>query len=224
LSNLTNEQSTADYLHEVFGAEDPQLAGLMDRAIAHGLPPIAVSSEVGRLLKLLTSTTRGKLAIEVGTLAGYSGIWIARGLAPDGRLITIEKDPVHAAFAREEFGKAGVGDRVEVCIGAALDVLPQIARRLGAGSVDVVFLDAMKEEYPRYWELVRPLISPGGLILADNVLGSSEWTIADVGHPARKGAHAFSCAVANDHDFDAVAVPLRHGVLIGRKRADGSKD
>jgi caffeoyl-CoA O-methyltransferase len=209
--------ATNEYLAEVFGQEDDHLAGLMDEAIARGLPDIAVSAEVGRLLMILTSMTRGRLAIEVGTLGGYSGIWIARGLAKDGRLITIEPENLHADFAQEQFVRAGVADRVDICRGAGLDILPRLAKELAPRSVDVVFLDAIKTEYPAYWEIVRPLIAIGGVIIADNVCGSSGWWIDDEGHESREGADRFNRAVARDPDFEAVAFPMRQGVLIGKR-------
>jgi predicted O-methyltransferase YrrM len=208
---------TETYLREVFGREDAHLAGLMSEAVKRGLPDIAVSADVGRLLMMLTSMTRGRLAIEVGTLAGCSGIWLARGLQSSGRLITIEFEPKHAEFAREQFEKAGVADRVEVRVGKALDVLPVLARDLAPASVDVVFLDAEKTEYPEYWRIVRPLIAVGGLILADNVLGSGDWWIDAAGNQSRDAADRFSRLVASDRDFESVAVPLRQGVLIGRR-------
>ncbi len=208
---------TAAYLREVFGDQDDHLAGLMCEATAAGLPDIAVSADVGRLLMLLTSLAGARVAIEVGTLAGYSGIWIARGLAPGGRLITIEYEPKHANFARRQFERAGVSDRVDLRVGAALDVLPTLAKELGPASVDVVFLDAVKTEYPAYWEIVRPMIRPGGLILADNVLGGGSWWIDNAGEPSRDAADRFNRLVAGDPHFEAVAVPLREGVLIGRR-------
>ena len=208
---------TKCYSREVFGAQDTHLAGLMREAVAAGLPDIAVSADVGRLLMMLTGTTRAKLVIEAGTLAGYSGIWLARGLAPGGRLITIESEPSHAEFASRQFAKAGVADRVELRLGKALDILPGLARELEPGSVDVVFLDAVKSEYPDYWRLVRPLIAVGGLILADNVLGAGDWWIDAIGHEQRDAADRFNRIVASDPDFQAVAVPLREGVLIGRR-------
>jgi len=208
---------TGEYLQQVFGREDAHLAGLMREAVARGLPDIAVSPDVGRLLMMLASLTAGRLAIEVGTLGGYSGIWLARGLKPDGRLITIEAEPRHASFAREQFVKAGVAGRIDLREGRALDVLPALARELKPRSVDVVFLDALKTEYPEYWRLVRPLIAVGGMILADNVLGSSGWWIDSADHPMRRGADAFNRAVAGDGDFECVAVPLRQGVLLGRR-------
>jgi len=201
-----------DYATDVFGGYDEHLAGLMSRAVAAGLPPIAVSADVGRLLKILASMTDGHLAVELGTLAGYSGIWIARGLAPDGRLITIEVDKRHADFAEAEFVVAGVADRVEVVRGAALDVLPGLSERLGPESVDFVFIDARKSEYVAYFELLSPMVKPGGLLVADNVYGTGAGWI-DEGH----GTDDFNRLIAADPDFEAVATPMREGVLIARK-------
>ena len=121
------------YSQEVFGSEDEHLAGLMEEATAAGLPDIAVSADVGRLLQMLTSMTEARLAIEVGTLGGYSAIWIARGLRSGGRLITIEIEERHARFAREQFTRAGVADQVEIRLGAGIEVLDDLAARAGAG-------------------------------------------------------------------------------------------
>lgn len=207
-----------EYSQDVFGKQDDHLAGLMTEAVAEGLPDIAVSPDVGRLLMVLTSMTRARLALEVGTLAGYSAIWIARGLASGGRLVTIEKEPKHAAFAARQFERAGVADRVQPMIGSGLEVLPELAARLGPGSIDVVFLDAIKAEYPDYWEIARPLVAPGGLVLADNVFGST-WWIGEEDDATRNAVDRFNRTVADDPEFEAVAVPMRAGVLIGRRRA-----
>jgi len=199
-----------DYSAEVFGAQDEHLAGLMEEAVAAGLPPISVEADVGRLLKILTSMTRGLLAVEVGTLAGYSGIWIARGLRPEGRLITIEYEPKHADFAAGQFERAGVADRVEQRRGAGIEVLTTLVEELEPGSVDVLFLDAIKSEYTDYFRVARPLIPVGGLVIADNVYGTGAGWI-DQGH----GSDAFNRHIAADPDFEAAAVPLHDGVLIG---------
>src|SRR5687768_16821818 len=117
---------TAEYLRSVFGECDPHLDGLMEEGVARGLPDIAVSADVGRLLMILTSMTRGERAVELGTLGGFSSIWIARGLQPNGKLITVEPMARHAEFAEEQFVKAGVAEKVEVRRGYALDVLPAL--------------------------------------------------------------------------------------------------
>jgi caffeoyl-CoA O-methyltransferase len=198
------------YSREVFGVQDEHLAGLMDEAVAAGLPEIAVGPDVGRLLMILTSMTEGRLAVEVGTLGGYSGIWITRGLRPDGRLITIEYEPFHAQFAGQQFVRAGISDRVDIRIGAGLEVLSQLAGELGPGSLDVLFLDAIKSEYTGYFELVRSNIPVGGLVIADNVYGTGSGWI-DQGH----GTDAFNRHIALDADFETVAFPFREGVMIG---------
>jgi len=203
------------YTADVFGDQDDHLAGLMAAAVEAGLPDIAVTADVGHLLKILTAMTPGKLAIEIGTLGGYSGIWIARGLRPEGRLITLELDPAHAKFAQEQFDRAGVADKVEIKVGRALDSIADLD--VQAGSVDLVFIDADKEGYPDYFKAVKPLIAPGGLLLADNVIGSGGTWIDDTSHPSIKAVDGFNRLVAADKEFEAVAVPLRSGVLIARK-------
>jgi caffeoyl-CoA O-methyltransferase len=213
---------TRNYLHDVFGRPDEQLATLMQRAVAAGLPDIAVSADVGRMLQLLAMMAcRGQGArgaiIEVGTLAGYSGIWLARGLPPHGKLTTLELDPKHAAFAQSEFQRAGVGGQVSIITGAALDVLPRLAREMGAASIDLAFIDAVKTEYLRYFEVLKPMIRPGGLLVADNTLGSGNWWIDCESDPTRTAVDAFNRAVATDPDFVASCVPIREGVVIARR-------
>jgi predicted O-methyltransferase YrrM len=215
---------TRDYLVDTFGAQDEQLQTLTPRAVAAGLPDIAVSADVGRLLLLLTRMTGGgggaRLALELGTLAGYSGIWIARGLSPGGKLITIESEPRHADFAQREFESAGLSGAVDVRRGAALRVLEDLASEIGSATIDFVFIDAVKREYPEYFQAIRPLIAPGGLLVADNVLGSHSWWIDEPAgrNPDRDGADRFNRLVAADPGFEAAAVPLREGLLIARRR------
>jgi predicted O-methyltransferase YrrM len=203
----------SEYAIEVFGEEGLHLAGLMDRAAQAGLPPIAVSADVGRLLQVLVSMTPGRAAIELGTLAGYSAIWIARGLAEGGKLYTIEAAKAHADFAEGEIAESDVADRVEVLRGAALDVLPRLADRLGTFSVDFAFIDALKSEYVDYFEALKPMMAHGGLLVADNVYATGQGWI-DEGY----GTDEFNRLVAADPDFDAVATPMREGILIARRR------
>jgi caffeoyl-CoA O-methyltransferase len=202
----------ARYGAEVFGREDETLGRLTEEAIAAGLPAIAIAPDVGRLLMILTSMTGGRLAIEVGALGGYSGIWIARGLRPEGRLITIEPNPRHAEFARRQFEGAGLSARVDLRQGPGLEVLSDLAAELEPGSVDLVFLDAVKHEYTGYFETARPMIAVGGLLVADNVYGVGTGWI-DQGH----GTDSFNRHMAADPDFESVAIPMREGLLIGRR-------
>lgn len=209
---------TGAYLQEVFGREDDLLRDLRAAAKAAGLPEIAVSSDVGRLLDLLVRTTRARRIVEFGTLGGYSGVWLARALAPGGKLTTVEIDPARAEFARGWFARAGLGDRVEVVVGAALDVLPGILKGIAPGELDVAFVDAVKTEYPAYFEALRGHIAPGGLYIADNALGSMSWWIDQEGVPDREGVDRANRMAANDPDFDAACVPIREGVMVARRR------
>ena len=221
---MTPERWTniADYIGEVFGRPDDQQATLMQRAVRAGLPDIAVDAGVGRLLALLAATTnagRGaRVILEIGTLAGYSALWLARGLAREGRLVTIEIDPAHAAFATEEFRRAELDRRIEVRVGAALDILPAILRELGDTPVDVAFLDAVKTEYDAYADLIAPRLAPGGLLIADNALGAGDWWIDDQpGHRSRDAMDAFNRRLALDSRFETACVPIREGVVIARR-------
>lgn len=212
-------RATEQYLADVFGSQDEILAAAVTEATAAGLPPIAVSGEVGRLLMILTSMTPGRLAVELGTLGGYSGTWIARGLAEDGRLITVDADDHHADVAQRQFDRAGLADRVEIRRGRALEVLDELVGELGTGTVDVAFIDAEKVEYPEYARRLRPLIAPGGLLIADNVLGTGGTWIDDLTHPGMAAVDDMNRMVSAWPEFESVIVPLRQGVLVARRGA-----
>lgn len=209
--------ATQEYLRAVFGREDALLTELREDAKREGLPDIAISAEVGRLLQVLVRTTKALAVLELGTLGGYSAIWMARALAPGGRLVTVELDPTRAAFARRHFERAGLADRVTVLEGPALAVIPAAIEALG-GSLDVAFLDAVKTEYPAYLRALREHIAPGGMILADNVLGTGAWWIDQAGHPDRDAVDAFNRELSANPAYDVAAVPIREGVLIARRR------
>lgn len=200
------------YGEEVAGAQDNHLAGLSDAAMQAGMPDIAVTPDVGHLLKILVGLTPARTAIELGTLAGYSAIWIARALAAGGKLYTIEFEDSHADFAEAQFVMAGVDDRIRLLRGAALDVLPGLHDELGDGSVDFAFIDAVKTEYLDYFFALKPMMAIGGLIVADNVYSSGGRWI-DNG----AGTDAFNRLVAADPDFESALIPMRQGLLIARR-------
>ena len=217
-------ENTERYLREVFGREDDVLRDLHEAAAREGLPDISVSADVGRLLSLLVQTTGARHAVELGTLGGYSGVWIARALRPDGRLVTVDVDPRRSAFARAWFEKAGVSARVEIVTGAALDVLPGVLKNIGSAGLDVAFFDAVKTEYLDYFRAVRDAINPGGLVIADNALGSNQWWIDTPESADQRAVDAFNRAVASDPDFETACVPIRQGVLIARRRRASQTD
>ncbi len=202
----------SEYASELFGDRDTQMSTLMERAEKAGLPSISVSSDVGRLLSLLAASTRGRVAVELGTLGGYSAIWIARGMPDSGKVITIEYEDKHADFAEAEFERAGLSDRIEVIRGPALEVIPSLAGPIGLGGVDFAFIDAVKEEYTAYFQELKPLIAVGGIVVADNVYGTGRGWI-DEGY----GTDEFNRHVASDNDFESTIAPMREGVLIARR-------
>ncbi|MEX2323750.1 MAG: O-methyltransferase [Acidimicrobiia bacterium] len=208
----------SDYIDEVFGGEDDILRTATAEADAAGLPPIAISASVGRLLLMLTRASRGRLAVELGTLGGYSGTWIARGLPENGRLITVEADQHHAEVAGRQFDRAGLAEQVEIRRGRALDVLDELASELADFSVDLAFVDAEKVEYPEYARRLHPLIAPGGFYVADNVLGTGGTWIGDLDHEGVAAIDTHNRLVASWPDFDSVIVPLRQGVLVARRK------
>jgi predicted O-methyltransferase YrrM len=147
--------------------EDDALVAARDSAASAGMPPIEVSAQHGRLLALLASAIGAVRVLEIGTLAGYSTIHLARGVGPGGRVVTLEYEQAHADVARANLDRAGVGDRVEIVVGSALDSLPLLADRREI--YDLVFIDADKENNVAYVEWAVTLARPGALIVVDNI-------------------------------------------------------
>ena len=210
--------ATNQYALEVFGSEDDVLRRLRGDAVTAGLPDIAVTPDVGRLLQILASTTRGRMALELGTLGGYSTMWLVRGLRPGGRLITVEFNDRHADFAEQHFAAAGLAGQIDVRRGPALDVLPGIAAEVGVGSVDVVFIDADKAEYPDYYLGVKELLAPGAMLLVDNIFGTGRSWVDDLSDPGMAGVDRMNRMVAADPDFVTAGVSIRQGILVARRR------
>ena len=132
-----------------------------------GMPPIQISPIQGKLLHMLALTCNAHKILEIGALAGYSGIWLARALPENGRLITLEIDPKHAEIVRSSFDKAGVSQKTDVRVGSALDLLPRL---IAEAPFDLVFIDADKDPYPSYLEWALKLTRPGSIIVADNTI------------------------------------------------------
>lgn len=202
------------YLDELFGGDDPALAAALERADAAGLPAINVSPNHGRLLHVLVLARGARRVLELGTLGGYSAIWMARALPPDGRLLTLERDPTFADVARDSIAHAGLADRVEVRVGRALDTLADLERD-GVGPFDMVFIDADKEPYAEYLQAVLRLSAPGTLIIADNVVRSG--AVAEASDdPAVTGARRFNAALAAESRVTGAVVQM-----VGAKGHDG---
>jgi len=203
------------YIESLFLGDDPALeAALADSALA-GLPTIAVSPAQGKLLMLLARATGARRILEIGTLGGYSAIWLARALPKDGRLVTLELNPKHADVARANVARAGLADRVEVRVGPAAQSLRQLAAE-GVGPFDFIFLDADKPGYVAYLELALPLARPGALIVADNVVRDGRVTEPTLDDPNVTGAQRFNEALAAESRVDAVLLQT-----VGSKGYDG---
>ncbi|HEX4204046.1 MAG TPA: O-methyltransferase [Ktedonobacteraceae bacterium] len=151
----------------LFAPEDKGLCQALSAAKEAELPEIQISPIQGKLLQFLAVACNAHKILEIGSLAGYSGIWLARALPAGGRLITLEINPRHAEVVRNSFANAGVSDRTEVRVGAALDTLPQLTND---GPFDLIFIDADKPSYPHYFEWAMRLARPGSIIVADNCI------------------------------------------------------
>lgn len=203
------------YIESLFLGDDPALeAALADSALA-GLPTIAVSPAQGKLLMLLARATGARRILEIGTLGGYSAIWLARALPKDGRLVTLELNPKHADVARANVARAGLADRVEVRVGPAAQSLRQLAAE-GVEPFDFIFIDADKPGYVAYLELALPLARPGALIVADNVVRDGRVTDPTLDDPNVTGAQRFNEALAAESRVDAVLLQT-----VGSKGYDG---
>jgi predicted O-methyltransferase YrrM len=157
------------YFTDLFVPADAALDAALAASTEAGLPPINVSPPQGKLLNLLARLHGARTVLEIGTLGGYSTIWLARALPEGGRVITLEFDPKHAEVARANLARAGVAGRVEVRVGAALDALPKIAAE-GLGPFDLVFIDADKKNNPDYFTWALKLTRRGSVIIVDNVV------------------------------------------------------
>jgi predicted O-methyltransferase YrrM len=153
------------YIADHLVGPDPTLDEALTDSEAAGLPAIAVASNQGKLLHILALSIGARRIVEVGTLGGYSAIWMARALPSDGELVTLEIDPASAEVARKNLERAGVGDRVEVIVGPAIDTLPALN-----GPFDLAFIDANKSQNPDYFQIALGLVRSGGLIIVDNVV------------------------------------------------------
>lgn len=179
-----------DYIAARLLPEDPVLAGVLERNHRAGLPAIDVSPAFGQFLRILVQMVGARRVLEIGTLGGYSTICLARGLVPGGRVVTLEYEPHHAAVARENLAAAGIADRVDIRVGAALDLLPGIVAE-GLAPFDLIFMDADKSNNAAYLDWALQLSRVGSVILCDNVVRDGRVTDAGSDRPDVRGTRAF---------------------------------
>ena len=178
------------YFSESLLPSDPILESALEASVAAGLPAISVSPNQGKLLQMLAQIVGARSILEIGTLGGYSTIWMARGLRAGGRLITLEVDPKHAEVAQLNISRAGLRDVVEVRIGNAVEILPQLSAER-RGPFDLIFIDADKPNIPTYFEWALKLSRPGTLIIVDNVVRDGAVIDPDSNDPSVQGVRRF---------------------------------
>lgn len=204
----------ADYVASHAEGDDALLVALKEAARAAGIPTIWIAPAQAAFQAVLLRAIGARRVVEVGTLAGYSAIRMARALPEDGKLVTLELDPARVRFAREWIARSDVAKRVEVREGRAAELL----RALEPGTFDAAFLDADKTSYPVYLEEARRLLRPRGLLLVDNAFAFGELLHAQPKDREVGAVRAFNELLAKDAGFDAVIVPLGDGLWVGAKR------
>jgi predicted O-methyltransferase YrrM len=203
------------YIGEKLVASDEALDGAQHAAKEGGLPPISVSAAQGKLLQILVQLQQAKKVLEIGTLGGYSSIWMARALPADGRLITLEIDPKHAEVAQASLVSAGVADKVEIRLGAAIDTLPKLEAE-GAGPFDLVFIDADKASNADYFTWAVKLSRKGTMIIVDNVVRNGAVLDSETDNADIVGTRRLFDTAAAEGRVNATAIQT-----VGAKGYDG---
>ena len=203
------------YFADLLSPPDPTLASALAASAAAGLPPISVSPNQGKMLHLLARAIGARNILEIGTLGGYSTIWLARAVTAGGRVITLEADARHAEIARANIARAGLADMVEVRLGKALDTLPKLAAEHGE-PFDLVFIDADKPNNAAYFDWALQLARPGSLIVVDNVVQGGEVIAAASEDRSVQGVRRFNERLAAEPRVSATAIQT-----VGSKGYDG---
>ena len=203
------------YITETLVGDDPVLERCLARSAKAGLPAISVSAPQGKFLHLLAHLKSATRILEIGTLGGYSTIWLARGLYEGGRVVTLEIDAKHAEVARENFRDAGVDAVIEIRLGAAADTLQRMVER-GGEAFDLIFIDADKANIPTYFRRSLELSRPGTVIIVDNVVRGGAVVDENSEDPNIQGVREFNRLVAEEQRVSATAIQT-----VGSKGYDG---
>jgi len=214
---MSEEQWTAvdQYINDLLIPREEVLEAAIQSSTAAGLPSIQVSPTEGKFLMILALAQRAQTALEIGTLGGYSTIWLARGLPANGRLTTLELDQKHAEVARANVARAGLANVVDVIVGPALETLPRLAAEK-RGPFDLIFIDAAKNEYPQYLKWALTLSRTGSVIVADNVVWRGAVLDASSNDPNIQGIRSFNEMLAAEPRLEATAIQT-----VGARGHDG---
>ncbi len=204
-----------DYLSRTLVPDDVRFTEALAASDAAGLPAIQVSPNQGRFLEILARSLGTRAILELGTLGGYSTLWLARGLVPGGKLITLEAEPRHAAVAQATFARAGVSDIISIRVGPAIATLPKLVAE-GAGPFDLIFIDADKPSLPDYFQWSLRLARPGTVIVVDNVVRDGEVASAASADPSVQGVRRMNTLIAAEPRVIATAIQT-----VGSKGYDG---
>jgi caffeoyl-CoA O-methyltransferase len=214
---MNNElfENVDQYINNLFVDQDDVLTATEASINEANIPPISISPNQGKFLQILARLCHAKKILEIGTLAGYSTIWLARALPRDGQLITLEFDPKHADVAHTNIIRAGLDSIVDIRVGKALDTLPQIEAE-GIAPFDMIFIDADKLPYAEYFQWALRLSRPGTLIVADNVI--REGKVLDANSPDEmvQGVQRFNAILAKNTAVTATIIQT-----VGAKDHDG---
>ena len=207
-----------NYVRDTFAVEDEILSTIRAEIPKRGLPAITVRPEEGRFLQFLVAASGARFALEIGTLGGYSGVWIARGLPPGGRLITLELSQEHAAVATDHFEMAGVTDKIDLRVGDAHDLLDELAFE---GPFDFVFIDAEKEGYPAYLDWAETNLRPRGIVAGHNAFRHGAIVDSSDPDPRVTATRTFNERIANDDRYISIVFPAGDGTAVAvlRKNA-----
>lgn len=203
------------YLGDLLAPHDAALEQALDANHQAGLPPIDVPPLLGKFLDVMVRANGARRVLEIGTLGGYSTIWMARALPPGGQVVTLELEPKHAEIARENLKAAGVADRVEIRVGPALDSMRDL-HASGGGPFDLIFIDADKQSMPEYLEWSIKLTRAGSLIVADNVVRDGKVLDPDSSDPHVRGVQRFLEMAGRDPRLSVTAMPT-----VGARGFDG---
>jgi len=202
------------YIENLFVPRDEVLCQNLRDAQAAGIPDINVSPVQGKLLYLIAKIAAARRILEIGTLAGYSTTWLARALPADGKLVTLEIDAKHAAVARINLDRAGVGRLVEIRVGPAAESLRALIEKR-EGPFDLVFVDADKPGYREYLDLSLQLSRPGTIVLADNVIRNGRVADNEPVDANARGAKAYNDAIASHPRLESIILPIIRAKLDG---------
>ncbi|OYD07720.1 O-methyltransferase [Paludifilum halophilum] len=203
-----------EYVRQWFAREDERLSSISEGLSERGMPQISVPPQVGQMLHMLVKISGAHNVLEIGGLGGYSAIWMARALPADGRLLSLEVNPDHAAFAEENVKKAGLSSRIRYRVGDALDSLESLETE--GKQFEFFFIDADKESYPVYLEKVIHLSSPGAIIALDNMFFHDRIFDEENREDAVEGIRRTNKRLAEDHRLDATLLTIGDGLAVAR--------